>query len=385
MMTDELNMIRIATVKFQTAGRQYDFNAQGLDLEPGQSVVVETDRGRALATVVDHPRDIEPDQAPDGLKSILRIASSDDLAMANNNAAREADAFRYCQARVKERQMDMKLVRAEYAFDGSKIIFYFTADGRVDFRELVKDLARYFHTRIEMRQIGVRDEAKLVGGLGVCGRELCCCTYLTEFSPVSVKMAKEQGLALNPNKISGQCGRLLCCLSYEYETYCSLKKGMPKCGKRVHWNDKEWTVASQNVICSKLSLKSEDGANCTITMAEFESGSPATPPTEPDAEDKSGQKKPQAKRPAPGRESSSTNRRRPTRQKPSEGQTKPAKDASPSSGKPESGKPASDKDKPRSARDSEQDDQSATKKRRRRRPRGRRRSKQQKPQGGDKS
>src|SRR5512139_3257771 len=231
-----LRMLRIVPVKFHHAGRQYDFNAQGLELQAGSRVVVETERGRALAIVVTAPREIPAEQAPEGLKSVLRTATDDDIAQAAANAARERDAVRYCKERVQSRNLEMKLVRAEYAFDGSKIVFYFTAEGRIDFRDLVKDLAHYFHTRIEMRQIGVRDEAKLVGGLGICGRELCCCSFLTEFYPVSVKMAKEQGLALNPTKISGQCGRLLCCLSYEFATYCDLRKGMPKCGKKVEWD-----------------------------------------------------------------------------------------------------------------------------------------------------
>ncbi|MCK4508726.1 MAG: hypothetical protein KAU27_09300, partial [Desulfuromonadales bacterium] len=196
-------MIRIVPLKFQQAGRQYKFNALSLELKSGDKVIVETDRGRAMAIVVIPPSEIEENSSPEGLKNILRIATEEDLAMAETNAAREKTAHHFCRGRIQERKLQMKLVRAEYAFDGSKIIFFFTADGRIDFRELVKDLAHHFHTRIEMRQIGVRDEAKLVGGLGICGRELCCCSFLTQFSPVSVKMAKEQGLALNPTKISG--------------------------------------------------------------------------------------------------------------------------------------------------------------------------------------
>jgi cell fate regulator YaaT (PSP1 superfamily) len=225
-------MPRIVSLKFRDAGKHYFFNALDFDLPNGARVVVETDRGRALATVVAPPEERPEDQTPGDLKSVLRIATEEDIAMAQANGAREQEAYLYCQDRIQKRTMEMKLVRAEYLFDGSKIIFYFTADGRVDFRELVKDLAHYFHTRIEMRQIGVRDEAKLIGGIGICGRELCCCTFLTEFTPVSVRMAKEQGLALNPTKISGQCGRLLCCLSYEFDTYCNLKKALPKRGRK---------------------------------------------------------------------------------------------------------------------------------------------------------
>jgi cell fate regulator YaaT (PSP1 superfamily) len=270
-------MIRIVPLKFQQAGRQYDFNATTLELNAGDKVVVETDRGRAMATVVVEPREIEDSEAPEGLKSILRIATEEDLALAETNSAREADAYKYCQERIKSRQLEMKLVRAEYAFDGSKIIFFFTADGRIDFRELVKDLAHYFHTRIEMRQIGVRDEAKMVGGLGICGRELCCSSFLTQFNPVSVKMAKEQGLALNPTKISGQCGRLLCCLGYEFETYSALKKGMPKCGKKIAWQNREYNVTSIDILRQQINLRDQEGSCCCITLKELQSGQAEQP------------------------------------------------------------------------------------------------------------
>lgn len=267
-------MLRIVPVKFHHAGRQYDFNALELELDAGTRVVVETDRGRALAIAVTAPQEVPDQQAPEGLKTVLRVATEEDLAQAAANSARERDALKYCAGRVQSRQMEMKMVRAEYAFDGSKVVFYFTAEGRVDFRDLVKDLAHHFHTRIEMRQIGVRDEAKLVGGLGICGRELCCCSFLTEFHPVSVKMAKEQGLALNPTKISGQCGRLLCCLSYEFESYCDLRKGMPKCGKCVSWQNEQWEVTGQNVLARQITLRQPDGTIRTVTMDEFDSGQP---------------------------------------------------------------------------------------------------------------
>ena len=279
-------MIRIVPLKFQQAGRQYDFNALALELNAGDKVIVETDRGRAMATVVLPPREIQDDQAPEGLKNILRLATEEDITLAETNAAREKDAHRFCVERIHERQLEMKLVRAEYAFDGSKIIFYFTADGRIDFRELVKDLAHYFHTRIEMRQIGVRDEAKLVGGLGICGRELCCSTFLTQFNPVSVKMAKEQGLALNPTKISGQCGRLLCCLGYEFETYSELKKGMPKCGKKVIWQNRECEVISQDILRQQLTVRDREGSCCCVTLDELRTGqaAPQQPQEKPPAE-----------------------------------------------------------------------------------------------------
>jgi cell fate regulator YaaT (PSP1 superfamily) len=280
-------MLRIVSIKFHHAGRHYDFNAQSLQLAPGNRVVVETDRGRALATVVTEPRE---------------IAAEDDIAQAAANSSRERDALRYCRDRVQSRGMEMKVVRAEYAFDGSKIVFYFTAEGRIDFRDLVKDLAHHFHTRIEMRQIGVRDEAKLVGGLGICGRELCCSSFLTEFYPVSVKMAKEQGLALNPVKISGQCGRLLCCLGYEFESYCELRKGMPKCGKKVCWDDKEWEVTAQNALGRKITLRQGDGTLRVITMDEYESGHSSDPePVAARSADvqRSSERRPQRNRPAP--------------------------------------------------------------------------------------
>lgn len=262
-------MIRIVPLKFQQAGRQYDFNALSLDLKAGERVIVETDRGRAMATVVAVPREIEENEAPEGLKPILRVATEEDLSLAKANSAREKDAYQHCLERIDARQLEMKLVRAEYAFDGSKIIFYFTADGRIDFRELVKDLAHHFHTRIEMRQIGVRDEAKMVGGLGICGRELCCCSFLTQFSPVSVKMAKEQGLALNPTKISGQCGRLLCCLGYEFNTYSALKKGMPKCGKKLAWQNTECEVIATDILSQKITLRDQEGVCRCVTLKEL--------------------------------------------------------------------------------------------------------------------
>ncbi len=265
-------MIRVVPIKFRDAGRQYDFNAQQWELRAGDRVVVETDRGRALGIVVTPPQERPAGQAGAELKNVLRPAGDEDLAMAKANAAREETAFRFCQQRVLERGMDMKMVRAEYLFDGSKIIFYFTADGRVDFRELVKDLAHHFHTRIEMRQIGVRDEAKLTGGIGICGRELCCCTFLTEFAPVSVKMAKEQGLALNPTKISGQCGRLLCCLAYEFETYCSLRKGLPKCGRKICLDGAEGEVADVNVLAQKVTVRLADGKRVELDAQDLAAG-----------------------------------------------------------------------------------------------------------------
>lgn len=264
-----MELLKIVSISFHTAGKIFDFDAQNFTLVRGDKVVVETERGRALGTVVREPREITPDKAPPKLKSILRIAAENDLQMAHSNSLREQEALQFCQQRVKQRNMEMKLVRAEYLFDGSKIIFYFTADGRVDFRELVRDLAQHFRTRIEMRQIGVRDEAKQVGGLGICGRELCCSNHLREFVPVSVKMAKAQGLALNPTKISGQCGRLLCCLAYEYETYDEMRKTLPKCGKKLQLKAGIAEVISRDILAQKVTL-SRNGERCQMHITDLQ-------------------------------------------------------------------------------------------------------------------
>ncbi len=251
-------MPNIVKIQFHTAGKLYDFSTGNLELEPGDKVVVETERGKSIGTVVVGPRDYQEADLPEGLKAVQRKAYPEDIEASKRNTAREKEAFDFCLARIKERGMEMKLIRAEYLFDGSKAIFYFTADGRVDFRELVKDLSHAFHTRIEMRQIGVRDEAKMVGGIGICGRELCCSSFLRDFEPVSVKMAKEQNLALNPTKISGQCGRLLCCLGYEFETYCTLRKCLPKCGKRVQCGNVDGEVIKLNVLDGTVTVKTDD-------------------------------------------------------------------------------------------------------------------------------
>jgi len=250
---------RIVTIQFSTAGKLYDFNAGIIDISPRDKVVVETERGIGVATVVSGPveRDENPSAPP--LVMIKRIATQADLDILEQNSRKEKEAYDFCNKRIMERSMQMKLVQVEYLFDGSKAVFYFTADGRVDFRDLVKDLAHTFHTRIEMRQIGVRDESKMVGGIGICGRELCCCSWLRDFQPVSVKMAKEQSLALNPNKISGQCGRLLCCLDYEYETYCCLRKTFPKYGKRVRTESVTGIVDKMNILTGNITLKLDDG------------------------------------------------------------------------------------------------------------------------------
>lgn len=262
--------MKIVKLQFQHAGKLYDFSAGVLELAHGDVVVVETERGKSLATVMVPPVEIPEENIPAGIKQVMRKAEPHDREAAERNKAREREAYLYCLDRIRDRAMEMKLVKVEYVFDGSKAIFYFTADGRIDFRELVKDLAHAFHTRIEMRQIGVRDEAKMVGGCGICGRELCCSSFLRDFAPVSVKMAKEQNLALNPTKISGQCGRLLCCLGYEYETYCDLKKGLPKCGKRVCLPNVEGDVVKQDIFAGTVTVRTEDGREVSLSRNDIQ-------------------------------------------------------------------------------------------------------------------
>lgn len=272
-------MIKIVKVQFHTAEKLYDFNSAGLDLKPGDRVIVETDRGRSMAIVATVPSEVPDEVVPEALKTIVRKATFTDLEAAERNRAREKETHVFCQNKIAERNLEMKLVKVEYVFDGSKAIFYFTADGRIDFRDLVKDLAQQFHTRIEMRQIGVRDEAKIVGGLGICGRELCCSSFLRDFAPVSVKMAKEQNLALNPTKISGQCGRLLCCLGYEFETYCELRKGLPKCGKHVKCGAGEGEVVKVNTLGRSFTIRTADSRELQLTPEDLkDEGTPAQAP-----------------------------------------------------------------------------------------------------------
>jgi len=239
--------VKTVGVRFKKAYRVYTFEATGVESELGDWVVVETERGMALGQVSAPPREwTEPPAQP--FKKVLRRAEDRDILRYEQNCELEGYAHQFCLELIREKRLPMKLVDVEYLFDGSKAIFYFTSEGRVDFRDLVRDLARQFHTRIEMRQIGVRDEAKLVGGVGCCGRELCCATWLTDFAPISVRMAKDQNVSLNPSKISGICGRLMCCLSYEHQMYRKLGQEMPKLGKRVETPRGEGKVVRRNVL-----------------------------------------------------------------------------------------------------------------------------------------
>ena len=242
-------MTRVIGVRFRTAGKIYYFDPGKLDIKKNDHVIVETARGIEYGTVVGDPKEEEDDKVIQPLKSVLRVATPKDDEQEAANKQREKEAFKICLEKIRKHELQMKLIDAEYTFDNNKVLFYFTADGRIDFRELVKDLAAVFKTRIELRQIGVRDETKILGGIGICGRPLCCHTHLSEFAPVSIKMAKEQNLSLNPTKISGVCGRLMCCLKNEEETYEELNRRLPNVGDFVTTEDGlKGEVHSVNVL-----------------------------------------------------------------------------------------------------------------------------------------
>ena len=230
-------MTRVIGVRFRRAGKVYFFAPGKYKIRTGDKVIVETARGVEFGSVVTGPKEVEDDKILQPLKPVIRIATADDIRREEKNREKEKEAFGICLEKIRKHGLEMKLIDAEYTFDNNKVLFYFTADGRIDFRELVKDLASVFRTRIELRQIGVRDETKIRGGIGICGRELCCHTYLSEFAPVSIKMAKEQNLSLNPTKISGVCGRLMCCLTNEEETYEVLNSQLPSVGDTVTTKD----------------------------------------------------------------------------------------------------------------------------------------------------
>ena len=265
-------MTEIVSVRFKDAGKVYYFDPNGHKVRIGDNVIVETARGVECATVAAANRFVEDDSLVSPLKPILRIATAEDKATLEKNKQKEREAYEICVKKIEDHGLDMSLSEVEYAFDGSKIIFFFTADGRVDFRELVKDLASTFHTRIELRQIGVRDEAKMLGGLGICGRPFCCSTFLNDFHSVSIKMAKEQGLSLSPVKISGTCGRLMCCLKYEQEAYTDLLKHTPKVGAIVNTPEGRGLVVENNLIAGTLKVKlnntPEDAAPKSFTVKQ---------------------------------------------------------------------------------------------------------------------
>ncbi|MCR4829954.1 MAG: stage 0 sporulation family protein [Pseudobutyrivibrio sp.] len=253
-------MIKVIGVRFRGGGKVYYFDPNGIELKREDQVIVETVRGVEIGTVLLVDKEISDDEVPGPIKKIIRKATEEDAKKAIKNLEKEKEAVKICEEKIAKRELEMKLVGAEYTFDNNKLIFYFTADGRIDFRELVKDLAAVFHTRIELRQIGVRDETKLMGGIGICGRELCCKSWLGDFVPVSIKMAKEQNLSLNPTKISGLCGRLMCCLKNEQETYEYLNSRLPGINDTVTTPEGiKGIVQSVNVLRQTVRVLFEDG------------------------------------------------------------------------------------------------------------------------------
>ena len=248
-------MIKVAGVRFKAAGKVYFFDPADIELSAGDNVIVETARGIEFGMLSSDILEVEEDEIVAPLKPILRKADENDVKRHEENLKKKDRALQLCQEKIDKHGLEMKLVDVEYTFDNSKVIFYFTADGRVDFRELVKDLAGVFKMRIELRQIGVRDETKMMGGIGSCGRELCCHAWLPDFEPVSIKMAKVQNLSLNPIKISGICGRLMCCLQYENDTYCQLKKGMPDIGERITTRDGKAVVMDVNILENRIKTR----------------------------------------------------------------------------------------------------------------------------------
>ena len=252
-------MKRIIGVRFKRLGKIYFFDPKWLEVKKGEKVIVETSQGEEIAEVIVPNRMIEEEKITSPLKKVLRLASARDLKHAEECRKKEKEAFELCNKKIKEHKLEMTLTDVEYKFDNSKILFYFTADGRVDFRDLVKDLAAVYKTRIELRQIGVRDEVKRIGGNGVCGRELCCCSFLRDFETVSIKMAKEQNISLNPSKISGNCGRLMCCLKYEQEVYEEKLKKLPNIGAIVKTPDGQGEVDGVESLKEIIKVKIKDG------------------------------------------------------------------------------------------------------------------------------
>ncbi|WP_294373226.1 stage 0 sporulation family protein [uncultured Clostridium sp.] len=252
-------MIKVIGVRFKKAGKIYYFSPADFDIKRNQYVIVETARGIEFGECVIGIKEISEEEIVSPLKCVIRIADEKDIQKHRENKSKEIEALDICLKKIKEHKLDMKLIDVEYTFDNNKVIFYFTADGRVDFRELVKDLATIFKTRIELRQIGVRDEAKMVGGLGPCGRPMCCSTFLGDFASVSIKMAKEQNLSLNPTKISGICGRLMCCLNYEQSTYEEIRKRLPKVGATVKTENGTGLVVGNSIVNEMVKVKLKRG------------------------------------------------------------------------------------------------------------------------------
>jgi len=268
----------IIGVKFKREGKIYNFDANGLPLKKNDPVIVETEHGLVLGYMATDPKAAADAQPGSPLKKIVRKATDEDLRVQEENRILEKNARVFCIEKVRQRNMPMKVIEAEYLFDRSKVVFYFTAENRVDFRELVKDLVQKFKIRIELKQIGARQEARIVKGLGICGREVCCANMLHNLDRVSVKMAKEQGMSLNPEKISGLCGRLMCCLAYEYDGYVEIKKHMPKCGKMIQSEEGRAKVTRQDVLREEVAVAFENGKEAVLSIRKIISEIPAPAP-----------------------------------------------------------------------------------------------------------
>ena len=266
-------MNKIVEIQFRRNGKVYDFESGHFVLNKGDKVMVVTEEGPAVGYVCTKPQNVAKNNQNRSLKKIFRLATREEVKRYERDCNLEKEVYEYCHLKVKERSMPMCLVSVERRFDGSKIVVYFTADGRVDFRQLVKDLVGKFRTRIEMKQIGVRHQAKMVGGLGTCGRPLCCTSFLNRFDPVTIKMAKKQNISLNPNKISGMCGRLMCCLTYEHEYYEKIKKKLPKIGKRVATKEGEGKIIRQNVLKETLTVALDSGTELEVRVKDLPRGS----------------------------------------------------------------------------------------------------------------
>jgi cell fate regulator YaaT (PSP1 superfamily) len=262
-------MNKVVGIQFRAHGKVYDFESGHFVLNKGDKVMVVTEEGPAVGYVCTIPQNVAKNGPNRNLKKIFRLATPEEIERYEGDCNLEKDVYEYCHQKVKERSMPMRLVSVERRFDGSKIVVYFTADGRVDFRQLVKDLVGKFRTRIEMRQIGVRHQAKMVGGLGTCGRPLCCAAFLNRFDPVTIKMAKKQNISLNPNKISGMCGRLMCCLTYEHEYYEKIKRKLPKIGKRIMTQEGEGKIIRQNVLKETLTVALDSGTEIEVQVKDL--------------------------------------------------------------------------------------------------------------------
>ena len=263
-------MKKITGIRFKSAGKVYDFDCGAFVLNQGDHVIVETEQGLGFGTVVTKPRPLEGADPKKPLKKVFRLANEKDFLQIKKNRQTEKFAHDYCLKCIQKLGLEMHLFAVESTFDANKLTFFFTADGRVDFRQLVKMLVRRMGVRIEMRQMGIRNQAKMCGGIGRCGRELCCAAFLDKFEPVSIRMAKEQNLSLNPTKISGQCGRLMCCLTYEYATYQNLKKKLPKIGRYVNTTSGQGKVIRHNAICNRFTVRLEGGMEVETTVNQLE-------------------------------------------------------------------------------------------------------------------